>query len=991
MNTHANAQTNAHTDAQIEAPTSAPLTAVHLLRAEEVSAAELSTLHSLARIVLQADGRPLLHHLQAWTQQHEADLEARNDTSTTTVPVVPVVLVVPAVVSSSPAFGSPNASISKGKFAAEGGHNAGAFSFDVSSRQRPPRPWINVLANPDFGCQISEAGGGYTWALNSRMNQLTAWSNDPLADPAAEWLLLQDRRSGAVWSAAPGVHAAADVTYRVAHTQGSTQIQHQTAAVRTANASPTDNALVTVTWCVDAHESVKHITLHILNQGPRKLKWRLAAGVEWLMGAVPADRRTAQTEFLRSVGNPRNGAASAGTSTYTALLCTQHEHSGGFGAGSAFFAMLLPAKTLANSAGLSALDSVLMAATDDHASEIDWTCDRREFFDARGRMVLPDHLGQRSGAGLDPCAALAVNIDLAPGAETTLTCLLGYAANANAGDAGADTDDAVEKADVHKVLEQAVRKSTETRHTEVRALWQHLLQATQVKTPDPLFDSLVNHWLLYQTLSCRMWAKAGFYQAGGATGFRDQLQDAMALSWAAPQLLREQILRCASRQYAEGDVQHWWHSPGGAGVRTHFSDDLLWLPWALAHYLNTVGDGALLDTQVAFIEGSQIPTGAEDIYETPRISPQSASVFEHAARSIDRSLKVGVHGLPLMGSGDWNDGMNRVGHEGKGESVWLAWFLCKLVADFSPIARRRGESARAETWERAAANWKVALEGQAWDGAWYKRAFFDDGSALGSAANAEARIDLIAQAWAVLSGSADAPRQVAAMAAVQSHLVDAQSGLIQLLAPPLQSAVPSAGYIQAYPPGVRENGGQYSHGAVWALMAQAKLHTQQFAGTATDALAQGDLPYTYFTRLSPAHRAAHAQWGAAYELEPYVMAGDVYTHAPFKGRGGWSWYTGAAAWMHRAAVESIFGLTLGASELTLQPCLPSHWNEAEISLKRDGRVLRFVLCRSSAAQWMAAHADVNAQELGVGCALNWADLLRTDAPLAQCFVTQISS
>ena len=883
------------------------VTGFFLVAEHDLSPAELHTLHGLARVHLQADGRPLSRHVKGWAQPHEADNRTRYETSTAVVPVAsaPRATVVP----------------SRGRFDGD----SGAFEFDVHTLMRPLRPWINVLANPGFGCHVSESGGGHTWAVNSRLNQLTAWSNDPLADPVSDCLLLQDTRSGELWSLTPSAHADPHSRYQVQHGQGSTRISHR------VHRSSGD-VEVTVTWCVDTASAVKQVQVQIQNLSARTLHWRLIGLVEWQMGAARADRAgvcTARFSQRLSQGN-----------RFDATMATQQEHGAGLGAGTAFFALMGDE-----------------ARSDSDADRDDWTCDRREFFDARGRLVVPDQLGDRSGPGLDPCAAASTRIRLAAGSATSRVFLMGWA----------DSLDAA-----RQLATRAAAKAPGLRLQQAQAQWNELLKATEVQTPDPLFDALVNRWLLYQTVSCRLWAKAGFYQAGGATGFRDQLQDTLALSWAAPQMLRAQILLCASRQFVQGDVQHWWHAPGGAGVRTHFSDDLLWLPWACVHHVRASGELALLDESVPFLEGRAIAPGAEDAYDTPTISAQAATVYEHAALTLDRSMAVGVHGLPLMGSGDWNDGMNRVGIEGRGESVWLAWFLCKLVADFSPLAQARGDGARAQRWLQAAQGWREALQTQAWDGQWYKRAFFDDGSPLGSSANAEARIDLIAQAWSVISGAAPPDRQQTALQSMHTHLVDEQNGLIRLLDPPLRHARPSAGYIQAYPPGVRENGGQYSHGAVWALMAQAERTRGLLpSGHAAASPAAADQPYLYFTYLSPAHRAADPRWGAAYGLEPYVMAGDIYSQPPYTGRGGWSWYTGAAAWMHRAAVEAIFGLSLTAHDLCFVPALPQHWPRARMTLRRDGRCMHFLLHRGSEAEALAAGQASGARLLHAGTLLLW--------------------
>jgi cyclic beta-1,2-glucan synthetase len=446
----------------------------------------------------------------------------------------------------------------------------------------------------------------------------------------------------------------------------------------------------------------------------------------------------------------------------------------------------------------------------------------------------------------------------------------------------------------------------------VTGKWDSLLNTVQVTTPEPAMDILMNRWLLYQTLASRIWARAAFYQLSGAYGFRDQLQDGMALCAAKPEITREHLLRAASRQFAEGDVQHWWHPPSGRGVRTRISDDLLWLPYAVVHFIETTGEIALLDEDVSFLQGDTLAEGQHDSYFQPRVSDARATLFEHCARALDRSLAVGAHGLPLMGAGDWNDGMNRVGEHGKGESVWLGWFLHTVLWEFAKIADSRGEHKRAEAWRLHVSALKAALEGDGWDGEWYRRAYFDDGSPLGSAENAECRIDSIAQSWGVMSGAAEPGRALRAMNAVDRQLVRRPEGLVLLFAPPFDHTANDPGYIKGYVPGIRENGGQYTHAAAWTIIA--------FAG-----LGDGDKACELFQMLNPITHTSSRASVQRYKVEPYVVAGDVYAEPPHVGRGGWTWYSGSAGWLYRAGMESILGFRVRGTMLSIDPCIPRNW------------------------------------------------------------------
>ena len=709
-----------------------------LQSAADVTGPERAVLRLLARVYLHADGRSLTQQVSELVAWHDSALHRR---------MVQPLAKPPAL---RPALGAVQ--IPAGHFDPEGG----GFAFEVSDAQQPARPWINVLANPGFGAHISEAGSGYSWAGNSRLHQLTVWSNDPVSDPGGETFWLQNLRTREVWNLGAGA-GRARTTYSVEHGQGVTELRHRHGDLET-----------TVRWCVDPQEPLKQVHIAVHNHGTSSAQLRVLGMLEWVLGAQRLDRQTVHTSCVTLLA-----AAGAAAMDTDVLLATQRDGQAGFGGNTAFV--------------------VLWRGGAPDARMSDWTCDRRELFDSRGQRAVPDHWSARAGGGLDPCAAAAALLDVQPAQAAQCTFVLGH---------GHTRDEALALAGRCLATTAAEREAASRSH------WRDLLGAVAVRTPDPLFDALTNHWLLYQSVACRLWARAGFYQAGGAFGFRDQLQDTMALATTAPQLLREQLLRAAERQFPEGDVQHWWHPPLGAGVRTRCSDDLLWLACAAVRYIDVTGDADVLGEPVPFIDGAPIPDGAQDAYYLPTVSTETASLYEHCARAIDRSLAVGAHGLPLIGSGDWNDGMSRVGDQGRGESVWLALFLCQLVEHFAPLAQARGDSARAQQWRHAEEGWRAALQEHAWDGEWFKRAFFDDGTPLGTHSAEECRIDLIAQAWSVLSGAVGSAQRQQAMASAARHLVDGQHGLNRLLDPPLVRHQPNAGYIQAYPPGVRENGFQ---------------------------------------------------------------------------------------------------------------------------------------------------------------------------------------
>jgi cyclic beta-1,2-glucan synthetase len=533
--------------------------------------------------------------------------------------------------------------------------------------------------------------------------------------------------------------------------------------------------------------------------------------------------------------------------------------------------------------------------------------DRQEFLGRYGSMAEPaallrkDGLSGRAGAGFDPCGALQTRLELAPGEETEVVLFLGQEGSRN---------DALASIEKYRTLDlDAALKA-------VTDFWDQTLGIVQVKTPDRSMDVILNGWLLYQTLACRLWARTAFYQASGAWGYRDQLQDVMALCMARPIAAREQILRAASRQFEAGDVQHWWLPVTDQGIKTRVSDDRIWLPFVLAHYLEVTEDFAILDEPVAFLEGGPLADDQQELFAAPKAAA-AAPLYDHCALALDSSLAIGSHGLPLFGTGDWNDGMNRVGIEGRGESVWLGWFLHAALMRFAPTAERRGDAVRASAWRKHAFTLQAAIEREAWDGDWYRRGYFDDGTPLGSVSSEECRIDSVAQSWAVISGAAPRERAVRAMAAVNAQLVSSSEGLVRLFTPAFDRTTHDPGYIKAYPPGLRENGGQYTHAATWVIRAVAEL-------------GQGGRAMELFDLVNPVNLTANPEGVKRYRTEPYALAGDVYSEPPNTGRGGWTWYTGSASWLYRTGLESMIGFQPQGTSLHLNPCIPAHWSGFEV-------------------------------------------------------------
>lgn len=833
---------------------------VHIIQKKHLAVEDEILLQSVAKLTLSGDAGSLAAQLRNLTREScRKPLEIthrRADVGDKVLKLIPATAPAEGVIPAHTPHNNQKATADQEKlwfYNGLGGFSQDGKEYIVELRggNHTPLPWLNICANQQFGFQVSTTGSGYTWAGNSREHKLTTWSNDPVLNPLSEVIYLRDENSREVWTITPDPIRSQE-KYLIKHGHGYTKFdyRHQELSQK-----------MTLFVPVDAKIKISHVQL--TNHSEKRMDLSATYYAELVMGVS------------REVTNPYIVTA---YDEQTESLQAHNVYDEDFSGRTVF---------LKGYGG----------------SMKSYTGDRTEFIGRYGNLKDPeglahDQLSQNTGAGLDPCLVLQSSLAIEPNETKDIYFIFGEEA----------TQEEVAGLLAKYSDPVAVKKAL----AKVKDFWEELFNTLQVKTPDQSLDLLVNRWLLYQVIVCRLWARSAFYQSGGAYGFRDQLQDVMSLSIIKPQWMREQILLHSRRQFKEGDVQHWWHPEEGKGIRTKFSDDLLWLPYVTLDYLEHTQDDSILEEVTPFLEDELLAELEDERYTIPQVSAETGTLYEHCIRAIDRSLQFGSHGLPLIGTGDWNDGLNHVGRLGKGESVWLGWFILIILDRFAEICVSRGDTARAEHYRETCQTLRMNLEQHGWDGGWYRRAYFDDGTPIGSAENSECQIDALAQSWAVLAGAPKESRLNDAMLALENYLWRKDDGMLLLLTPPFDKSEKDPGYIRGYIPGVRENGGQYTHGAVWTVMAFV-------------ARGQGNKALELYQMLNPINHARTEQETARYKAEPYVVAADVYANSQHTGRGGWSWYTGAAGWMYQAAVESILGLHIHGDQLTLQPCISSEW------------------------------------------------------------------
>lgn len=816
---------------------------IFVLRGDQISSEARNLLHSVARAIIVAHRGSLAEQLAALPRDESTSLLGRPR------------LYAPKSPAGDITYPTLEFFNGIGGFTADGRE----YVVLLEDGQNTPAPWINVIANPEFGFHVSAEGSGYTWASNSRENKLTPWSNDPVSDEPGEVIYIRDVERGFAWTptALPMRHPEA--TYIARHGMGYSRFETTLYDIETE-----------LTQYVPLKDPIKISVLKIRNASSMARRLSVTSFTDWVLAPFHS---TAANLLITEMDAATNA------------MFARNPWNNTFGTQTAF---------------------VHISGTD-----LKWTGDKREFIGRNGNLANPAGLSQRrplsgkTGAGLDACSVLQTGLELRPGEQVEVVILLGQAATP------ASARNLVEK--YHgNILEKSLN--------EIKDYWNNLLGQVQVETPDRSLDIMLNGWLLYQTMVCRIWARSAFYQSSGAYGYRDQLQDVMTLAPFQPEWTRQHLLRAASRQFPEGDVQHWWlpsATDAGRGIRTRFSDDALWLPFVTAYYVKVTGDYGVLDEQIPFLLGPLLTEHEHEEFFLAEKSAETATLFEHCARAIEKSLAAGAHGLGLFGGGDWNDGMNRVGIKGQGESVWLTWFIITTIRDFVEYAEKR-DSARASKWRERSTQFAQALEQNSWDGEWYRRGYYDDGTPLGSASSSECRIDSLAQSWAVISGAGEPDRQRHAMQSVEKYLLRHEDGIALLFTPPFNHTPMDPGYIKGYPPGIRENGGQYTHAALWTSIAFALM-------------GDGDKAHDLFKMLNPINHASTRSTTYHYKVEPYVVAADVYSNPQHVGRGGWTWYTGSAGWMYRTGLEYILGFQLEGNQLRINPAIPRNWSGFKVT------------------------------------------------------------
>lgn len=809
---------------------------IHILRSDQISPLARNLLHAAARAVIIGHRGSLAEQLAFHARERAPPFSVRPRYTTAST----------GVTLQRPPLEFFNG---VGGFA----DNGREYVVLLEEGQNTPLPWINVIANPDFGFHVSAEGGGYTWAINSRENKLTPWSNDPVSDEPGEVLYLRDLDKDFMWTPVAAPLRKPKASYLARHGFGYSCFETTIHDIATK-----------LTCYVPLKDPVKISRLKIHNKSHFLRRLSVTSFTDWVLGPS---------------GDNSAGLVITEMDQQTKAMFAKNHWAGAFGDRTAFVHL--------------------------SSEDLKWTGDKSEFIGRNGSLANPVGLAQRkilsskTGAGLDACSVLQTRIELEPGEQIEITVLLGETSDADSARA---------------LIRKYVGKELDDSLDAVKNYWSTLLGKIQVETPDRSLDIMLNGWTLYQTMACRVWARSAFYQTSGAYGYRDQLQDVMTLALCQPQSTRQHLLRAAGRQFPEGDVQHWWlpsDTDAGRGVRTRFSDDPLWLPFVTAYYIKITRDLAILDINIPFLLGPTLSDDQHEAFFVPETSLEKATLYEHCARAIDKCLSAGTHGLGLFGGGDWNDGMNRVGIKGQGESVWLTWFIITTIRDFVPHAEKRGDP-RAKIWLQRSDEFRLAIDKNAWDGEWYRRGYYDDGTPLGSASSGECRIDSIAQSWAVISGAAEPERQSRSMQAVDKYLVRPDEELALLFTPPFNHTNMDPGYIKGYPPGIRENGGQYTHAALWTAIAYALM-------------GEGDKAHSLFSMLNPINHANSRAASYRYKVEPYVVAADVYANPQHVGRGGWTWYTGSSGWMYRTGLEYILGFQLEGTHLRIDPCIPRSW------------------------------------------------------------------